>query len=526
VESLREQLRERGYLSHGIERWFALDPWSSRAFWAELATVAAKAATLVAVFAALPCVAIMIVRNHPLSALETLEMFLVYAIAWGVIAFCVVVAIALLLKNRPELAIDTPRALLAISMVATALLAAVLVVWWYEFDLPATLLELAIGGALGLIFFVVSVIVVSAALLSFTIYELRRIPAIHQKPRGMPLGAAAAVLAALLFIPAYAMPERHETAPLQVVTTPMRQNVALIAVDGLSDEIFRSRPDLAAQFATVEAVKPIGGASTTERWASVGTGVPAALHGVRAVEGVRLAGGPHILQSVSHADFAVRLAGKRQPLPPTIRRRDFVWEIFAARAVPSLAVNWWTSPDLTSGALTSVGQDLIFGAARGNALAVDYGATRRLYLEIPTTRPRFATVYLPALDVILNRVAADPSARLSLSIRALDGVLAVSRALRQYGYDVIVVGLPGDRQSGNAIIAATIPLGKATTAFDVAPTLCDLAGFPGSQEMPGHSLVPTSTPRIASYGSRLRNESATKLNDEYYQSLRSLGYIR
>jgi len=43
VDVLRDQLRERGYLSHGIERWFALDPWRSRAFWLELAVVAAKA---------------------------------------------------------------------------------------------------------------------------------------------------------------------------------------------------------------------------------------------------------------------------------------------------------------------------------------------------------------------------------------------------------------------------------------------------------------------------------------------------
>ena len=54
VESLRTQLRERGYLTHGIERWFALDPWSSRAFWLELITLALKAATLIAAFGALP----------------------------------------------------------------------------------------------------------------------------------------------------------------------------------------------------------------------------------------------------------------------------------------------------------------------------------------------------------------------------------------------------------------------------------------------------------------------------------------
>src|SRR6185436_11577699 len=48
VDELRSQLRQRGYLSHGIERWFALDPWSSRACWLELVLVALKAGTLIA----------------------------------------------------------------------------------------------------------------------------------------------------------------------------------------------------------------------------------------------------------------------------------------------------------------------------------------------------------------------------------------------------------------------------------------------------------------------------------------------
>ena len=85
VDLLREQLRERGYLSHGIERWFALDPWRSRAFWLELLTVAAKAGLLVALFAVLPLVAVMLVRNHPLTAWETLALALMY----GVTAFAV-----------------------------------------------------------------------------------------------------------------------------------------------------------------------------------------------------------------------------------------------------------------------------------------------------------------------------------------------------------------------------------------------------------------------------------------------------
>lgn len=526
VELLRAQLRDRGYLSHGIERWFALDPWSSRAFWAELATVGAKAAVLIALFGSLPCVAVMIARNHPLNAIETLELFAIYAAAWFVIGFLIVLAVALLLKIRPELTIDTSGGLLAISIGTSIVVMLPLLMWWYEFDALPTAVELAAGSVLAAIFFIVTTIVASAALLSFTIYELQRIPAIHQKPRGVPLGIAAAILVALLFVPAYAMPERHAQSPLQVATVPAHRRVALVGVDGLSDDILRSRPDLAREFLLVQPVRTIGGASTTERWASAGTGVPASLHGVRAVEGVRLAGGPHVLQSVSRADLALRWVATRQPLPPTIRRRDYVWEIFAGRSVPSLSVDWWTTSDARSGALTSIGQATIFATAKNDPLAVDAGAEQRFLHEIDASHPQFATVYLPALDVILNRLAAEPSARLSMSIRALDGALALVRSLRQRGYDVILVGMPGESQSGRAIIASSMNVSAASSPLDVAPTLCSLMGFPPSAEMPGQSLTPEVGPRIASYGSRAQSDASPQLNQEYYESLRSLGYIR
>ncbi|HEX6160499.1 MAG TPA: hypothetical protein VF111_10065, partial [Thermoanaerobaculia bacterium] len=148
VDDLRQQLRDRGYLSHGIERWFALDPWSSRAFWWELAIVALKAATLIAAFAALPFAAVMVFRNYPLHALETFGLFVTYGAVWLVAAFAFVVLVALVLKVRPSLPIDTPRALLAISLVASALFVAPLALWWTRFDASPSTAELVTGTAL------------------------------------------------------------------------------------------------------------------------------------------------------------------------------------------------------------------------------------------------------------------------------------------------------------------------------------------------------------------------------------------
>jgi hypothetical protein len=543
VDALREQLRERGYLSHGIERWFALDPWSSRAFWLELTTVSAKASLLIALFAALPMVAVMLFRNHPLSAGETLMLTAIYAASWMLASFVFIVIVALLLKLRPQIAIDTPRALLAISFAAAAILTIPLLVWWYRFDAAPALPELVSGLALVVVFFLVATIVISAALLSFSIYELHRIPAIHQKSRGAAMTMAAALLAALLFLPAYIGQEKSAAvSPTLVVTTPATRKIALVAVDGLTWDLFQSRQALASQFSSKEPAARIAGDSTTERWATTGTGVPMRFHGVRAIEGVRLTGGHHLLQTVSEADVVLRGVAAslgfvvRQPLPPTVRRRDYVWEIFARRGLTAAAVNWWTSEDAREGGLTSISQASIFSAAAAAqhggenpariALRVDETATRQLLTLADTQQPRFITVYLPALDVVLNRLALDPGERVASSVRALDSLQSFLDALKSRGYETMLVGMGGDQQSGAGVIATTFITTGSSSVMDVAPTIAALEGFPPSREMPGRSFADAELPRIESYGVRNSDSGSGKLNDEYYRNLKSLGYIR
>jgi hypothetical protein len=525
VDDVRAQLRDRGYLLYGIERWFALDPWRSRAFWVELTIVSAKAAVLIGAFAMLPLVAIMLFRDHPLSAWETLLMAIVYGGAALIASFAVLIVVALILKLRPALAIDTPRALLAISFGVSAILTLAIAIWWARFAAPPSLTELIAGLVLIVIEFLIGTVAISAALLSFSIYELQRVPAIHQKPRGVPMSIAAAILTALLFIPAYAAQERQSAqVPIAVVTTPTSRRVAHNAVDGLTFDIAKTR-----EFPSLRPIATLPARSTTERWASVGTGVPPLLHGVHAVDGVRLRGGHHLIQTLSSADvvlhdLAPALAiADREPLPPTVRRRDFVWEIFAARGIPTLSVNWWTTDDSPN----SIGQSSIFAAAKGDPLQLDAGATKRALAAIDRSHPQFVTIYLPALDVILNRLALDRSAQLAASVRALGGIGTAIEAMRSRGYDVILVGLPGDRQSGEGALSSTIALAnQQASAYDVAPTLTALMGFPASAEMTGASLVPTDLPRIASYGPRAGQSENAKVNEEYYNNLKSLGYIR
>ena len=50
---------------------------------------------------------------------------------------------------------------------------------------------------------------------------------------------------------------------------------------------------------------------------------------------------------------------------------------------------------------------------------------------------------------------------------------------------------------------------------------------PATREMPGRSIANApELPRIATFGRRAARAEAGKVNDEYYKSLKSLGYIR
>src|SRR5207244_523762 len=66
-----------------------------------------------------------------------------------------------------------------------------------------------------------------------------------------------------------------------------------------------------------------------------------------------------------------------EPLPPTARRRDYVWEVFAGRGMPTAAIDWWTTDS----------QSLVFAAAQGGALRVDATAMRMLLAAIGRGRP-------------------------------------------------------------------------------------------------------------------------------------------
>jgi hypothetical protein len=123
---------------------------------------------------------------------------------------------------------------------------------------------------------------------------------------------------------------------------------------------------------------------------------------------------------------------------------------------------------------------------------------------------------------VLNRLTLDPAARLATSLRALEGLRPAIETARTRGYEVVLIGMPGDTQSGTAVVATTIPF-TGKSAWDLAPFLLETIGFPASAEMPGNARP---QPRISSYGPRVMEGKTPSVNAEYYENLKSLGYIQ
>jgi hypothetical protein len=541
VDELRAELRNLGYLSHGLERWFAQDPWKSRTFWTELILVSLKAALVIALFGAAAVTAVMVFRNGALPLLEVTVLAALYVSFSFVCASLVHMAVALLLKIRPITAVENPRILIVVAMVLAGILALVLAAWWNAFPTPPAVLEALTFVVLLVLLFAATTIVTSAALLSFSIHETMQIPTIHRKSRTAPL-AAGAILLLILILGGSGIELGRAAPPAdpQVIIRPTTARVALIAVDGLTLDLVELRHDLKSYFAGTRTAAAPDALSAPELWATIGSGTPSHLHTVRAIEGVRLRGGTSVLQKVSPRDVVLRYLApaiglaRRQPLPPSIRNRHYVWESMARRGVPATAVNWWTSESDDGLLLLSVGQEAIFEEASRYAtspvelaLGIDAVAAGRLLEAADHRTPRLATVYLPALDVLLNRIPLGDRDRFAATTRALDQLAVLLHELDSRGWPIIVVGAPGAGIEGAGVLATTtIPLALEDAALiDLAPTLLALFGFPASNEMPGEILVPPASPAIPSYGSRT-TPPPTEIDRDYYDSLRSLGYIQ
>ena len=144
--------------------------------------------------------------------------------------------------------------------------------------------------------------------------------------------------------------------------------------------------------------------------------------------------------------------------------------------------------------------------------------------------PYSQAVVYNGLAFLSGQIPLDPATNLMVDgdiVVQTERVLEnLDRTIALLGGSVIVIGLPGDGQRGHGVFASQLPMARRPgSAFDLAPTLCALLGFPASDEMPGTALIGTGL-RIPSYGSRITTMAPGKVDEEYYENLRSLGYIR
>jgi hypothetical protein len=540
VDDLRQQLRNLGYLSRGVERWFEADPFRSRTFWSELALIAAKVAAILAVLLAAPLTAVTLHRNANSDALSAGILAVLYIAVAFVVLFVATATAALLLRLRPAAAVENPRVVTIASAGWATLIVLALTAWWSGFEGAPSRGELITGALLLLFFLIAATYTLAAALLSLSIHATGRIPTTRRRSQAAAMLGAAAIVAIIVATPQFLRREQSAQQPQQIVTSQRQGKLALVAVDGLTFEIAQSRRELATEFAMMSSVAPGEDVPPPERWASIGTGTPASVHAVHSVEGVRIRGSRTVMQNISRFDFALRdLASAvgvatREALPPTARDRDYIWEVFASRGIAVEAVNWWASDQRDEPLLSSVSQQFVFadagrsGAKSGAALALAIDAAAIHQLQRSAKHPYgFITIYLPALDVVLNRLGMNSAAALAPSVRALDQLTAAIAEHRREEFDVILVGTPGKGQEGSALIASTIALSGKPQLADIAPTICDFYGFPATSEMPGRSLLPRSEQaRIPSFGRRTPPAAAMPPSSEYYENLKSLGYVQ
>lgn len=529
-DDLRGELRELGYLAHGLERWFSHDPWSSRTFWAELIALGLKVALITSIFSAAVTTTLLAVHN-PIGAGQVVVASLVYFASFAILVLGLFLATALALKFRLELVVRSPRLLTWLGVFASGALSLFLGLWSLGFEGGAGHATNLVVASLVALQFLVTAIVVPAALLSFSIHETHQIPRLHRKPRFVPFLAGGALV--LITVWGQAALERRPDpiSPPQIVVNPSDARLALIAVDGLTPELLELHHRLRSAFDSVTQTSPVDRASAPSTWATVGTGVEPRLHKVRAVEGLILAGGSGIVQDLSALDFPMRALASTTgiaraiPLRPSERERHYVWEILAERGITAAAVNWWASTATSDGGLVVIPQERIHASAEGSdaidrALSIDRQTVERA-LDLADSDRRFVTLYLPALDIVLNRLEPEERRRVGATIAELELLDSLVARLRELGYDVVLLGLPGLDRDEAGVLAVTGGI-VLDAPLAIAPALLEAYGFPASEEMDGRSDDARTVP---SYGPRSGDSSQVEIDADYYDSLRSLGYL-
>jgi hypothetical protein len=401
----------------------------------------------------------------------------------------------------------------------------------------------------------------------------------------------AAVVGVALLVPFAVARPRRTPAPVSLPVAP-GERVALIGVDGVLPsevEYLLARGDLPV----FDRLRRGGGAwleysreaaPPAVFWTTVSTGMPAAAHGVAALDSFRPLGvatplarnGP-IRIWWERVEAPLRLAEYR-PLLSSRRRSHTVWELAARGGAPVVAVNWWATfpAEPLSGLIVAHGAYQLLAeeaagavapaeerealvalrrAAADGELAAQlaatlsrpeastlleraflpdrfYAAAFRRGIGRSAGVPRAAALYLPALDLAADRWPGSDVAFADLVRHQLGEVDALLAELEGFGTIAVVLD-PGRRPGGDGrvLLWRAAGCGESRARTDpgaVAAGLLRALGLPQSEELaapPAACEWPPPAATVATYGQRAAPPRAPAAGDEYLESLRALGYL-
>ncbi len=595
LDDVRSELRRLGYLDHGYQRSFLQDALKPQRPLPALLRLAARVAvaggTLLAAIASLA----LALTNGSLavSPFDLVPLFFhllpVAAVSLGVtflaLAGLLVLALRLTHVRRYEIVSFLAALLVGVAGVASA-------VWGSQElwrDQPISLLALfaaaAVAGTYGLIK------VMESGLVSLGVRLTAHAPDRRLFSR-RSLAAALGLALCLLSLPAFLAVGRGPAPAPHNLPMTAGQRVLVVGVDG----VLPAELDYLLARAELPALAHLAGRGVIWRttrpaappasfWTSIATGLPAAKHGVVALDSFRPAGLAHPLARNGplrwHWQHVARPLGlaEYRPLLDSGRRAFTFWELASRGGEPVVAINWWSTfpAEPLPGWVVAHGayQLLAEGAAgavagQGErdlaALARELGATTtpgplaaplaarpapveaellarailpdRVYLELLRCSldlaPRAAALYLAGPDLAAAHWPGGGIGFADLvraSLVEVDGVLAAAEGFTA----VVVVVDPGRRggTEGRVMAAGPFSCQPGSGAAEVSPEAVSsavfrLLGLPQSRELPpppAGCLWPAPADEVESFGERLGTEAEVRGGDEYLKSLRSLGYL-
>ncbi len=359
LDSVREELRRMGYLSHRVERYLLQDAVRSVEWRGTVLRLAAKLGGLGGAAMAFVSVLLLLhwnpsLRSEPFDLLPLfLHLLPLWVVTLGIFFLLLAGILAMTLRRYPGLRINHVSLNLA---VAGVVLGFGIVLWGarrQSIDLsgwPSWL----VAAAAALVAYLMAVLLHNG-LLALAIRLTHRTPREPAGRRGVLLLLAAAT-ASLVLVPASLLPKGTPEAP-SVLPQGAGGRVLLIGIDGvLAEELdyLLARRELPGWQELLETGAVLAGyqrplVDPAALWTSVATGLSSPQHGVLAIDSFRPLGlrtalgvsGP-FRPYWNRIERPLGLAEHR-PVLANRRRADAFWELAARGGDPVLAINWWST---------------------------------------------------------------------------------------------------------------------------------------------------------------------------------------